>query len=74
MYIYGIPMAVSGATQALEALKVGMAYLLQFMEPEELLESLLQLAVVKGLAIDEDHFRSLLETGDEIPDEVICTG
>ena len=74
MYIYGTPMAVAGATQALEALKVGVACLLQFMEPEELLESLLQLAVIKGLAIDEAHFRSLLEMGDEMPDEVICIG
>jgi hypothetical protein len=74
MYINGTPMAVAGATQALEALKVGVAYLLQFMEPEDLLQALLQLAVLKGLPIDEDEFRSLLEMGDEMPDEVIRTG
>jgi hypothetical protein len=74
MYINGTPMAITAATQALEALNVGVAYLLQFMEPEDLLRALLQLAMLKGLPIDEDEFRSLLEMGDETPDEVICTG
>ena len=74
MYIYGTPMAVASATQALEALRVGVAYLLQFMEPEELLQALLQLAIIKVLPIDEDEFASLIEMRNEMPDDVICNG
>ena len=73
MHINGTPMAVAGEPQALAALKVGVAYLLQFMEPEKLIEALLQLAKLKNLPIEEDEFLSLLEMGDETPDEVICT-
>ena len=71
MYIHDTPMAVCGATQALEALKLGVAHLLRHVEPEQLLKSLWYLAKLKKLPIDEGEFLSLIEQAENAPDEIV---
>jgi hypothetical protein len=70
MYLHDTPMAVCGATQALEALKIGTAYLLRYIEPEQLLRALWYLAKLKKLPIDEREFLSLIEQAESIPSEL----
>ena len=70
MYIHDTPMAVCGATQALEALKLGTAHLLRYIEPEQLLRALWYLAKLKKLPIDEREFLSLIERAENTPDEL----
>ena len=72
MYIHDTPMAITGATQSLEALKLGVAYLLQFMEPEDLLLALIHLAKIKSIPIDEEEFLSLIETAAETSGALMC--
>jgi len=59
------PMAVTGATRAIEGLKMGVAYLLQFMEPEDFLQALIHLAKLKDIPINEAEFLGLIEE-DEV--------
>jgi len=71
MYIHDTPMAVCGATQALETLKIGLAYLLRYIDPGQLLRALLHLAKLKNLPIDEGEFLSLVERAERTPGELI---
>jgi hypothetical protein len=64
-------MAICGASQAIEALKIGLAYLLRYIEPEQLLKAMLHLAKLKNLPIDEREFLSLIEQAEQTQGELI---
>jgi hypothetical protein len=71
MFIHDTPMAVCGATKAHEALRMGLAFLLEYLEPDQLLRALWHLAKLKNLPIDEGEFLSLIEQAEYTPDEFV---